>query len=132
MTDLAASLSSSRRAVLAADGDSPYSQAGVWGDLVFTAGQVGRLDPVAPDVETQARQALDALERVLVQTGASLETVLRVEAFLRDAADFEGWNRAYRERFPSAPPARTTVTTGFVLDGLRIEIQAVAGRLAAS
>jgi len=123
---------STPRAVVGATDGAPYSQAAAWGDLVFTAGQVGSLDPLAPDAETQAREACGALERALTAAGASLETVLRVEAFLADAGDFEAWNRVYREVFPTAPPARTTVTTGFVLDGLLIEIQAVAGRVSAS
>jgi 2-iminobutanoate/2-iminopropanoate deaminase len=121
-----------RRSVLPGAAHAPYSRAARWGDLLFTAGQVGSIDPPAPDIETQAREALDALDAVLRDGGATRETVLRVEAFLLDADDFDGWNDVFREYFPVAPPARTTVTTGFVLPGLRIEVQAIAGREAAA
>lgn len=120
-----------RTAVESPDG-LPFSHAVRWGDLVFTAGQVGSVDPLAPDIETQARQALDALEDALTKGGASIESVLRVEAFLASADHVGAWNEAFTERFPTSPPARTTLVAGFVVPGLLIEVQAVAGRVAGS
>jgi 2-iminobutanoate/2-iminopropanoate deaminase len=104
----------------------PFPDAAVAGELVLTGGQVPALDPLAPDFETQARQAMAALERTLAAAGASLESVLRLECFLADREHFGAWNAAYDSCFGARRPPRTTLISGFVIPGLMIEVQAVA------
>lgn len=110
-----------------ADADAlPFPNATVLGDLVVTGGHVPSLDPIAPDVETQADQAMAALAATLEQAGSSLDHVLRVECFLAGSEHLGAWNDAYRRHFTARRPPRTTLVSGFVLDGLLIEVQAVA------
>ena len=102
-----------------------------WGDLLFLSGRAAvepgtlRLRPGGFDA--QAAAVLADVAAVLEAGGSGFEHVLRVECFLADAADFDAWNRVWRERFPSDPPARTTVVTGFGVDGILIELQVIAG-----
>lgn len=104
----------------------PFPDAAVWGDLLFTGGHVAELDPLAPDVETQARQAMAALERTLEAGGASLRSVVRIECWLAGRDCFGAWNAVYRSAFGDRRPPRTTLLSGFVFDGMLIELQATA------
>ncbi|HEY8584058.1 MAG TPA: RidA family protein, partial [Capillimicrobium sp.] len=77
------------------------------------------------DIETQTRQCLANVRRVLEASGATLDDVLRVGVFLTDTAHFEGMNAVYREVFGEPYPARTTVYVGLPGD-LLVEIDALA------
>jgi 2-iminobutanoate/2-iminopropanoate deaminase len=103
-----------------------------WGDLLLLSGRAAvepgtlRLRPGGFDA--QAGAVLDDVATVLAAAGSGFEHVLRVECYLADAADFDAWNRVWRERFhSSAPPARTTIVTGFGVEGVLIELQITAG-----
>lgn len=106
-----------------------YSQAAVAGGFVYTAGQV----PLKPDgeqvngnVEEQTRQALDNVEAVLSEAGASLEDVVKVTVYLDDIDDFGEMNAAYGDYFTDEPPARSAVAVEDVPLGAAVEIEAVA------
>lgn len=98
--------------------------------LVFVSG-LAAVDPatmvvIGDDIATQATFVLDQMAAVLHRAGSDLGSVLRLECFLADPADFGGWNAAFTAAFPTDPPARTTLVASFVLPGMRIEVQAVA------
>lgn len=100
------------------------------GDTLYTAGQVG-VDPAtgqAPEgVTAQTRQCLHNLRAVLALAGADLGDVVKTTVFLTDMADFAAFNAAYREFFPSDPPARSTVgVAALARPQLVVEIEAVA------
>ena len=108
----------------------PYSAANRFGDLVFTAGQLG-IDPetgefVAEDIEAQTRQALTNLKNVLEAAGSSLEKVLKTTVFLRDMGDFGRMNAVYGEFFVDDFPARSAVQVAALPKGGAVEIEAVA------
>ena len=84
----------------------PFPHGAAWGDLVVTGGHVGSFDPLAPDVETQIEQALTALHETLQAGGASLETIVQLQAFLADREQFAAWNAAYDRWFPARRPPR--------------------------
>lgn len=108
---------------------APISQAVRAGDFLFVAGQLGVGDDfrvVGPDIAVQARQALANLEQRLNDGGSSVENVVKVNAYLADAADFAVFNDVYREMFAVAPPARTTVVSSLLVPGARVEIDAIA------
>jgi 2-iminobutanoate/2-iminopropanoate deaminase len=104
----------------------PFPNASAWGSLIVTGGHVGVLHPLAPDVETQAEQAMSQLAQTLKEAGSSLDHVLRIDCFLASRSQFAAWNDVYRRFFPSRRPPRTTLVCGFALDGLLIEVQAIA------
>ncbi|MEW5868705.1 MAG: RidA family protein [Chloroflexota bacterium] len=108
----------------------PYSVANRFGDLVFTAGQLG-LDPqtnelVPGGVEAETRQALTNIQYVLEAAGSSLENVLKTTVFLRDMADFARMNAVYAEFFTANFPARSTVQVAALPKGGAVEIETVA------
>jgi reactive intermediate/imine deaminase len=107
---------------------APYSPVVVSGDHVFTAGQVafdasGEL--VGSDIASQTRRALENVRASLAAAGCDLDDVVKVNAYLVDLGDFEGYNAVYREFFAAPYPARTTVQAGLP-PGVLVEIEAVA------
>lgn len=107
----------------------PISQAVRAGDLLFVAGQLGvddKFEVVSDDIRTQTRRALDNLETQLKAGGSSIANVVKVTAWLTDPADFAAYNEVYGAVFADAPPARTTVVSGLLIPGARIELDAVA------
>jgi 2-iminobutanoate/2-iminopropanoate deaminase len=102
----------------------------VSGDLVYTAGQVaqdaeGSL--VSGGIEVQTRQVLENIRACVEAAGCTLDDVIKVNAFLANLADFEGYNTVYREFFGEPYPARTSVQAGLP-PGILVEIEAVARR----
>jgi 2-iminobutanoate/2-iminopropanoate deaminase len=109
---------------------APYSQATVANGLCFIAGQVG-LDPdnevIAPgDVRAQTTAAIERVETILAEVGATLSDVVTATVFLVDVADFAAFNEAWSEKFGDHRPARATVRADLLLEGLVVEIQATA------
>ena len=97
------------------------------GNLIFTAGQLPRGADgaiVAGDIEVQTRQAIANLQAVLRDAGAELTDVVKVTAWLTDAAHMAGFNAVYREFFDTPYPARSTVISGLVAGD--VEIEAIA------
>jgi 2-iminobutanoate/2-iminopropanoate deaminase len=97
------------------------------GRLLFVAGQ-GPVDHASGEFvlgsfEEQVRLTLDNLAAVAAAGGGELSRAVKVNAYLRDMADFAAFNAIYREYFPGDPPARTTVQSD--LPGFEVEIDAV-------
>jgi len=105
-----------------------YSAAARAGGFVFVSGQVPR-DPVSGalignDVESQTKQVVANLSRVLEAAGASLSDVVSVIVYLADIGDWGRFNAAYKELMPTPYPTRTALGAG--LHGFLVEISAVA------
>lgn len=99
------------------------------GDLLYVSGSAGaKAGKLAgDDIESQARQALENLGRVLESGGSSWDKVVKVNCYLTHASrDFAGWNKVFKEFFPQNPPARTTVGAAIALEGALIEVELIA------
>lgn len=108
----------------------PYSQAQVYGDLVFTAGQIP-IDPESGDllqgsVAEQTDRVMSNLAAVLEAAGASLGSVIKTTVFLRDMNDFGEMNEVYGRRFGDHKPARSTVEAARLPKDVAVEIEAIA------
>jgi 2-iminobutanoate/2-iminopropanoate deaminase len=108
----------------------PYSQAVRFGNLVFTAGQIG-LDPatgkiVEDGVEAQAQQVIKNLAAVLEAAGTGFPNVIKTVIFLRYMKDFGAVNAIYAEAVGEDKPARSTVAVGALPLGALVEIEMVA------
>lgn len=108
-----------------------YSQAVRVGDLVF----VSAIAPRNPetnelmfpnDISKQTDQVLKNIESILEAAGASLQTVVKIDAFIRDTNEFAAFDQAYRRWFKEAPPARTTLVVGGRNPEQRVMMDAVA------
>jgi 2-iminobutanoate/2-iminopropanoate deaminase len=113
----------------------PYSQAVIYGDLIFTAGQIA-LDPqsmeiVAENITDQTDRVLSNLEAVLKAAGSDLSRVLKTTVFLQSMADFAAMNEVYARRFGAHRPARSTVAAAGLPRNVLVEIEVVAVRGAA-
>lgn len=98
------------------------------GNTVYTSGQLGmsRTDPDS-SIQAQTRRTLENIKRVVEQSGTTMAHVVKCTVFLVEAADFQGMNQAYREAFPSVPPARSTVVVkALVVPGALVEIECIA------
>ncbi|ART70797.1 pyrimidine utilization protein C [Mycobacterium dioxanotrophicus] len=105
-----------------------YSQGAKAGDLVFTSGQAGYDDAgnLLDGFEAQARQVLHNIEAVLIQHGASLSSVVKLTAYLGDKGDFEAFKKIRSEFFSSPWPAVTAVQNDFLVEGMLVEMDAIA------
>ena len=109
---------------------APYSPGIRYGDLIFTAGQIG-LDPesqilVSGGVAVEAKQAMENLRSILEAAGASFDTLLKVTIFLVNIADYAEVNEVYGKYFADAPPARSAVQVVALPAGAAVEIEAIA------
>ena len=110
----------------------PYSHA-VWaGELLYLSGQTP-VDPatgklIDGDVEAQTHRAFDNLSLVLQDAGLSMDDVIKCNVYLTDMANFSAMNAAYKARFSSPFPARTTVAVAGLPLGAQVEIEMVARR----
>jgi 2-iminobutanoate/2-iminopropanoate deaminase len=106
-----------------------YSLTRQAGDLVFVSGRLpfgeGR-DIVGDDITAQTRQCLHNLAQVLAGEGLDLGDVVKTTVWITRSEDFEAFNAAYAEHFPTDPPARSTVCAELAVPGALIEIEAIA------
>lgn len=109
----------------------PYSQGIVYGEMVYTSGQIP-LDPktgnlVGDSIEEQSRQALENLKAVLEAAGSSLKDVVKTTCFLSDMGNFGAFNQVYAEYFQEKP-ARSCVAVRELPKQALVEVEAVAVR----
>jgi reactive intermediate/imine deaminase len=98
------------------------------GDYIFVSGQVAKDangNMCAGTIEEQTRWTIESVRRVLKEAGADLEDVVKATVFLADARDFGRYNGVFKEYFPDALLARTTVEARAVID-TKIEIDVIA------
>ncbi|HEX4381456.1 MAG TPA: Rid family detoxifying hydrolase, partial [Myxococcales bacterium] len=89
------------------------------------------LDPatqqmVEGDVRVQAERVMENLAGVLKAAGVGFAQVVKSTIFLADLGDFAVVNEVYGKRFPSNPPARSTVQVAALPKGARVEIELIA------
>ena len=100
------------------------------GDFVYLTGQVPRQgdQPMTTGtIEQQTRAAPEAIKATLAEAGCALSDVVKAMVWLRDRADFPGFDAVFAEYFPTEPPARSAVLNQLLVD-VRVEIEVVAYR----
>ena len=104
-----------------------YSHAITANGFAYVSGQ-GPVDPatgvMSDNFADQVRQTIRNVETILKGVGASLNDVVKINAYLADLTRFKEYNEIYTEFFKTAPPARTTI--GCQLHGIHVEIDCVA------
>lgn len=112
----------------------PYSQAVLsersGARTLYCSGQIP-LDPatgeiVGGDITVQTERVLENVAAVLREAGMAFSNVVKTTVFLVDLADFATMNAAYAKRFPTNPPARSTVQVAALPKGARVEIEVLA------
>jgi reactive intermediate/imine deaminase len=98
------------------------------GDFVFLTGQVPFKEGyvmTSGSIEDQTRAVLNEIKTTLASAGCTLSDVVKAMVWLRDKADFPGFNTIYGEYFPEEPPTRSAVVSDLLVD-VRVEVEVVA------
>jgi len=104
-----------------------YSRAVRVGDDVHVSGTCAAQGHEKSDAYTQARNALDTIEKALADAGASFDDVVRTVVYLRDINDADDVARAHLERFDKVRPASTLVqVTSMLRPWQKVEIETYA------
>ncbi len=98
--------------------------------VLYISGQLS-IDPETgrvPEggVKAQARQALNNLDLVLREAGASREDVLHCRVYIPDVAYWPELNQVYGAFFGNHKPARVVVPTNKLYNGCLVEVEAIA------
>ena len=107
----------------------PYSQAKIFGNLVYASGQI----PVNPatsaiesnTVEGQTEQVCKNVAALLEAAGTSIDKVIKTTCFLADISYFAAFNGVYEKYFTSKP-ARSCVAVKDIPKGALVEIEVIA------
>lgn len=108
----------------------PYSQATSAGGMVFISGQIA-INPASGemytggDIAEETRQVMENLKSIVLESGQTMQDVLKCTIFLRDMQDFAAVNAVYGEYFTEYPPARETVAVVGLPKNARVEISAI-------
>ena len=116
-----------------ADAPTPaghYSQAVVYGGVVYVSGQLGH-DPGDPDGELggaaqQTKQALENVGVVLEAAGSGLQRVVQMTVYVTDIAYWPEVNEAYAAVMGDHKPARAIVPVKDFKEPYLVEIVAIA------
>ena len=109
----------------------PYSQAMIFGNMVFTSGQIainpatGNID--AQGVEEQTEQVCKNLSAVLAEAGSSLDKAIKTVCFLQNIEDFAVFNEVYGKYF-TGKPARSCVAVKSLPKNALVEVEVIAER----
>ena len=106
----------------------PYSPGILVGEYLYVSGQGAR----APDrqmpatFDAQLRQCLENIKAVVEAAGLTMDHVVYTQAYLTDIANYERMDPLWRQYFPKAPPARSTMGVYRLPDETPVEVSAVA------
>lgn len=104
----------------------PYSHANIAGDFVFVSGQTGQIEGKETTFSQQFENAMKKIKDILEASGSSLDRIVRISVYMAKKEDFKTMNDLFGKYFPQNPPARTTLVTGFVANGIHVEVDVIA------
>ena len=106
----------------------PYSQAQIFGGLVYTSGQIP-VDPatgkIAEGVEAQAEQVFKNIANLLAAAGSDISKVVKTTVFIKNMDDFGAINAIYGKYFTEPFPARSCVEVARLPKDVLIECEAI-------
>ena len=106
------------------------SQAVVYGDTVYVAGQVA--SDTSADAAGQTRQILTTIDSLLAQGGSDKSRILWANVWLADMSDYNAMNGEWESWIPKGEtPARATVEAKLAAPHYKVEIACIAARAAA-
>ena len=107
----------------------PYSQAQIFGGLVYTSGQIP-VDPatgqIAEGVGAQAEQVFKNIANLLAAAGSDISKVVKTTVFIKNMDDFGAINAIYGKYFTEPFPARSCVEVARLPKDVLIECEAIA------
>lgn len=108
----------------------PYSQGVKAGNFIFFSGQIP-LDPETGEIRgadcaEQTERVMENIDAMLAAVGLDFASVVKTTIYLVNLSDFGVVNEIYGRRFPSEPPARSTVEVKALPRGSMVEIEVVS------
>ena len=100
------------------------------GDFLFLTGQIPMRDgaPMTDgSIQEQTRAVLNDITETLATADCGREDVVKAMVWLRNRADFPGFNEIYAEYFPIEPPTRSAIVSDLLVDA-RVEVEVMAYR----
>ena len=94
-----------------------------YGNLLFIAGKGAHYEG---DVKAHTKTVLDEIEKELVNAGSSMDKVLKANVYLSKPEDYAAMNEAFKGRFGTEPPVRTTIAAAWVPGNSLVEIDVIA------
>lgn len=107
----------------------PYSQAVVYGQTVYTSGQIA-INPATQQVEedtieAQTLQVMKNIGAILEAAGSNYQQVIKTTCFLADMKDFAAFNKIYEIYF-TEKPARSCVAVKELPKQVLCEVEVIA------
>ena len=98
------------------------------GDFIFLTGQIpfrNGAPMTTGSIEEQTEIVIKDIKKTLKEAGCDLRDVVKAMVWLRERADFAGFNQVYGRYFPNEPPARSAVISELLVD-VRVELEVIA------
>jgi len=116
----------------APDPIGPYSQAVVYGNMLYASGQIA-LHPktgelIMDTIENETEQVMQNIKAILDAAGFDFQDVLKCSIFLSDMNNFARVNAIYGKYFSANPPARETVQVSCLPKNVNVEISIIAAK----
>jgi 2-iminobutanoate/2-iminopropanoate deaminase len=105
-----------------------YSMTRRAGDMLFLSGfgPVKDMQVVGATIEEQTTFTMDAIKEALASEGAIFDDVVRVNVFLLNMAERDGFNATYLKYFGAQKPTRRLIGAGDLFKGILVEIDCIA------
>jgi 2-iminobutanoate/2-iminopropanoate deaminase len=81
---------------------------------------------IKENVSKATELILNNIKKALAECGSSIDQIVKTTVFLKDMADFNEMNEAYKTFFPVAPPARSCIAVKAIPGDYPVEIEAIA------
>lgn len=109
----------------------PYSLAQKAGDFIFLSGIIS-LDPasnllIGTTTQEQTKKIIKHIKSILTKMNLTLESVVKMEVFMKNMDDFQSMNQVYEAffSFPQKPTRQTFQVARLPMDAL-IEMSCIA------
>jgi enamine deaminase RidA (YjgF/YER057c/UK114 family) len=87
-----------------------YSEAVIFNNVVYLAGQVATPEASVPDVKTQTQSCMKQIAELLERAGSSISSLLSATVYMTSLDGYNDMNTVWQEWVPlGAAPARTTI-----------------------
>ena len=105
----------------------PYSQAGKVGNLIFVSGQLPITNgELQTEIKAATLASLTNVLEIIKAGGGSLESIAKVNVFVKDMNDFAKINGVYDKYLGEVKPARACVEVARLPKDVKVEIGVIA------
>lgn len=112
-----------------------FSHAVVAGGFIYVSGTLGTVGEnmklAEGGIAAETLQTLKNIQTILSECGVSMQDIVKMNVFLKDADTFAEMNEVYTDFIGDSPPARITVSNAKLGLDAAVEIDCIAYKPAA-